>query len=171
MVTRMQKHDLSLFMTLAVLLWMVVAWYWYVCGLKGLCEFVDRDPPTPVVERVPVEDRRDEVVRGEGQERAEEVVLECPSHLSSPLRLGSENRKWEVRRLEDFLNTYEGEDVAEDGVFTPAEEAAVKRFQLKYRREVLDPWGLSVPSGYVGETTRNQINALHCALTYREEGR
>jgi hypothetical protein len=47
-----------------------------------------------------------------------------------------------------------------DAVYGPDDLAAVKRFQEKYRREILDVWGLSEATGYVGITTRLKMNFL-----------
>ena len=62
-----------------------------------------------------------------------------------------------------FLNEVEGENLAEDGVYDEADVEAVKRFQLKHRRAVLDVWNLTEPTGYVGFTTRLKMNTMLAA--------
>lgn len=59
-----------------------------------------------------------------------------------------------------FLNAYEGENLALDGSYDFDDNAAVQRFQRKYRKEVLDVWNLTEATGYVGITTRLKMNFL-----------
>jgi hypothetical protein len=48
------------------------------------------------------------------------------------------------------------------GVYDAATLDAVKKFQVKYASDVLTPWGISEPTGYVYLTTRKKINELFC---------
>ena len=66
----------------------------------------------------------------------------------------------EVKYLSLFLNEYQGESLIVDGVFDVEDLNAVNRFQIKYRRAILDVWGLTEPTGFVGLTTRLKINSL-----------
>ncbi|MDP3880871.1 MAG: peptidoglycan-binding domain-containing protein, partial [bacterium] len=65
-----------------------------------------------------------------------------------------------VLRLQIFLNTFEGENLTLNGVYDEATADAVARFQLKYRTQVLAPWGLSLPTRFVWLTTTNMINSI-----------
>jgi len=39
-------------------------------------------------------------------------------------------------------------------------EEAVKAFQLAYADTVLKPWGIALPTGFFGHTTRKQLNDI-----------
>jgi len=80
-------------------------------------------------------------------------------------RLGGvapENDPVEVRKVQHFLNIFEGANLAVDGVFDANTDAAVRAFQLKYRDDILDPWGHTASTGYVYITTRQKINEIYC---------
>lgn len=70
------------------------------------------------------------------------------------------NNAADVINVERFLNEFEGESLALDGVYSSTDNEAVKRFQRKYSREILDVWNLTEATGYVGITTRLKINFL-----------
>ncbi len=139
--------------------WSVVSWQWYTCQIKGFCttsvEQVAQLPEAPVQELTsPVQ--KDEVV-------PVAVAAECEARLNKHIKRGAANDAGEVRKLEQFLNNFQGEKLAVDGVYDDVDELAVKRFQEKYRAEVLTPWDLAEPTGFVYKTTRQQINKLYCA--------
>lgn len=174
----MQRTELALWVIAAVVLWFGVSWYWYTCSIKGFC-------PAPVVrvhdadgddEVIPVQYRNNTQVASMYNSRStsrttrvvsrEETTITCSGYLNSYIRYGNNNRTQDVERLERFLNEYENEDVDVDGFYSRADEQAVKRFQEKYRSEIMEPWGMTTPSGYVYSRTLNQINSLHCAYEY-----
>lgn len=70
------------------------------------------------------------------------------------------NQVEQVRNLQTFLNQHENENLTVDGVYGIDDNEAVKRFQRKYRREILDVWNLTEATGYVGITTRLKLNYL-----------
>ncbi len=76
------------------------------------------------------------------------------------LRYG--NRGAEVKTLQTFLNTTQGETLPLTGYFGSMTREAVKRFQKKYAAQILTPIGLSAPTGIVGNATRTVINSLAC---------
>ncbi len=90
------------------------------------------------------------------------VPFACPLYLREYIRLGRNNNPVEVRKLQAFLNVFEGEHLAITGVYTQADFEAVERFQSQYLRDVLNPWGISETTGYVFITTRLAINNVYC---------
>ncbi len=168
------------------LVWAIISWRWYVCGVKGFCGEIAtpvvvtkpafEKPDAPDVDisisDVDVTNRPDENIdsENEGTTVVSEVarILECSTYLDRHIKLGAANSATEVVKLERFLTRYEGESLEENGVYEVADEQAVKRFQEKYRSEVLEPWGLEEPTGYVFRTTRDHINRLYCAYQAQE---
>jgi peptidoglycan hydrolase-like protein with peptidoglycan-binding domain len=86
----------------------------------------------------------------------------CSDLLTKTLRYG--NSGDEVKKLQNFLNTKQGEKLPVTGYFGGMTRDAVKRFQTKYASIVLTPLGLTTPTGIVGAATRAQINTLACTL-------
>jgi|GEM_PF-361824 len=68
--------------------------------------------------------------------------------------------KDEVKRLQRFLNEIEDADIRVNGDFDADTLEAVKDFQNKYKKQVLDIWGLESASGFVGPTTRLRMNFM-----------
>jgi hypothetical protein len=86
----------------------------------------------------------------------------CP-FLSSYMRFGQANDQLEVIKLQAFLKMFEGYDyVNVTGVFDEATHQAVSAFQLKYKDEILTPWGISAPTGYAYIKTIGKINQIVC---------
>ena len=98
-------------------------------------------------------------------------VMNCSSFLSD-LSQGTSNA--EVMRLQQFLNMDPDTRVAAAGsvgsagmeteFYGPATAAAVSKFQVKYRADILSPLGLVNPTGYWGAGSRAKANAL-CSET------
>ncbi len=89
-------------------------------------------------------------------------VSTCAPYLTSYLRQGGANQSSEVSRLQTFLNSELATTLAVNGHFDGATEAAVRSFQTRYASDILTPWGLSSPTGYVYYTTQRKINERHC---------
>jgi PKD domain./Putative peptidoglycan binding domain. len=88
----------------------------------------------------------------------------CPSGnlLNAFLRIGIDNNPEQVRILQHFLNTSEGAQIAEDGIFGTSTEAAVKVLQSRHSEEILAPWGVTEATGIVYITTTRYINTVTC---------
>lgn len=96
------------------------------------------------------------------------IVPEVPhnigqcSYLNDYLKMGKNNNKEEVLKLQAFLSVIEHLDVPLTGVFDQATFDAVSDFQEKYKEDILVPWGYQSPTGYVYITTKNKINEIFC---------
>ncbi len=93
---------------------------------------------------------------------AQALAPACAEYITDYLRPGAQNKSDQVRRLQFFFRDFEGVSIATDGVFGPTTIAAVNNFQTKYESDVLGPWGMKKPSGYVYYTTRKKINEMYC---------
>jgi uncharacterized repeat protein (TIGR02543 family) len=99
---------------------------------------------------------------GEPNVPAEFDSYVCKRYLRDYIFVGNDNNPEEVKKLQEFLNE-QGEKLAVDGSYDADDIAAVKRFQEKYRDQILSPWGLTGATGVVGRTTTAKINLMSCA--------
>jgi|GEM_PF-4509800 len=85
------------------------------------------------------------------------------NYLLEYLKIGEKNNPVEVLKLQTFLKDYEGfSNLKVTGVFDQETFDAVSSFQKKYSADVLSPWGLDGPTGYVYITTKKKINEIYC---------
>lgn len=89
-------------------------------------------------------------------------ALACGVYITTFMRQGQENDPEQVKRMQGILKNFEGADVEETGVYDAKSVAAINAFQLKYADEVLTPWGIKAPTGYVFLTTRKKLNEVYC---------
>lgn len=164
---------------LAALLWALLSWRWYTCHIKGFCggdaqykvehhqdRFMydgrhqgealdlDHDGDIDVIVRS-LDAGDDELIRGK----------RCVPYLIGyllPVPEDEGNSIEDAKKLEVFLNTYDGIDLPLDGIYGINDMNAVKIFQSAYAEDILAPWGIVEPTGRVMQTTRAHINRLHC---------
>ena len=86
----------------------------------------------------------------------------CREYLLQYIKLGQPNDELEVRKLETFLNVFEGFSLPVDGVYDQQDYDAVGAFQERYFDDILKPWGHTKRTGYVYYTTRKKINEIVC---------
>lgn len=91
---------------------------------------------------------------------------ECQPYLADYLKLGAVNNPDEVKKLQVFLNNFEGAKLDVGGTFDQAAFDAVSAFQKKYSPDVLEPWTITKPTGYVYITTKKKINEIYCRKAF-----
>jgi hypothetical protein len=108
-----------------------------------------------------------EVFYEPGEVKGAEVPAPTPepaecNYLLEYIKLGADNNPIEVKKLEWFLNEFEGESLAVNGIYEQVDFDAVSRFQEKYMEDILTPWNHNKATGYVYITTKKKINELYC---------
>ena len=106
------------------------------------------------------EEISESIISSENNRPAEEDTDTC-TPIIWPLWIQRDNNIDEQEILENLL-ILEGFDVRRDGVYGLDDFEAVKDFQVRYREDILDPWGIRLPTGYVYTTTIKKINELLC---------
>ena len=66
----------------------------------------------------------------------------------------------EVEKIKRFLNNNEGTSLTVSNVYDDDLFNEVKKFQIKYKNQVLDPWGMKNASGIWYQSTRKKANDL-----------
>ncbi len=163
----------SWLLILLAIIWVVVSWNWYTCGIKGFCaeeaipavvveEEIDEeqfgfadDSPAPEPAAAPIE-----VAQAE-------PAPTCAAYLTKFIKFDTPNDPKEVQKLKRFLDEYENANITDfSGTYDEVTMNAVKTFQNKYSKDVLEgPWGIAQATGYVYKSTLAKINELYCAKT------
>jgi peptidoglycan hydrolase-like protein with peptidoglycan-binding domain len=140
--SRLSQAQIVSLIILAFIVWSLISWQWYVCGIRGLCgETLD----TPdAVFAVPT---------AEASPTAPTDL--CLPLITTPLGLSEKSATEEARRLASFLNTHYHARLALDGIFGPSDHAAVTAFQRTHNLPT---------TGEIDETTREVINREACSL-------
>lgn len=95
----------------------------------------------------------------------------CSPYLREAISWQAQNNPIEVAKLQAFLRTREGAtQVWITGQYDRVTLEAVTVFQQKYAEDILRPWGIIEPTGYVFITTRSAINNLYCGRTTAFKG-
>ncbi|MBI2120898.1 MAG: DUF5011 domain-containing protein [Parcubacteria group bacterium] len=87
-------------------------------------------------------------------------------YLREFIKFGANNNPEEVKKLQIFLNSFEGANLDATGFYDVATLHAVNSFQVKYKVDILDPWGHEAPTGFVYLTTRKQVNEIYCRAAF-----
>ncbi len=106
-------------------------------------------------------------LQGQGGTSSSPASGICPFTWTRDLKTGATGA--DVMKLQQFLNSDADTRVAASGAgsvgmetqyFGPATAAAVSKFQVKFRADILTPAGLVNPTGFFGPSTRAKANAL-----------
>lgn len=92
-------------------------------------------------------------------------VTSCDTYLTAFIRFGADNDTDQVRRLQTVLHDDEGAALDVNGVYDTPTLMATRAFQQKYAAEILTPWHLDAPTGFVYLTTRKKVNEIYCRNT------
>jgi len=169
----------TIWVLIALVLWIIFCAWWY-CKLTGQCSVKDtmvKEVPAKVVKEAPAAPVAPAPEPEPIPEPAAEVVVEekepfvCTDYIDGTLRLDrtANNAAVDAKKLEEFLNEYEGANLAVDSEYGTADEQAVRAFQEKYAAEVLTPLDLTGPTGHVLGFTRAQINKIYCEKKEAEQ--
>jgi len=90
-----------------------------------------------------------------------------PFSFQNNLKIGDNSQ--DVRQLQILLNDDASTRISDSGIGSKGQEStyfgaltqsAVMRFQAKYKKDVLDPYNVDQPTGFVGAGTRKKLNEL-----------
>ncbi len=112
----------------------------------------NNDNPDELPGDVPVQNEAGEVLSAE----------ECGKYLLEYIHIRKHNNPEEVTKLQLFLNDYMKKNLEINGVYDQPTFDTVKEFQVKEKEEVLEPWEIEEPTGYVYITTQRRINNIKC---------
>src|SRR3989344_3515928 len=123
-------------------------------------------PASPVVVAIG-NDGGGSVSAGNSASGATVVTAQECNYLLEYIRFGFQNNPTEVRKLQAFLRDFEGfQNLQVTGFYDSITFEAVKAFQMRYSKDVLEPWGLLEPTGYVYITTKKKINEIYCSKQF-----
>jgi len=88
----------------------------------------------------------------------------CTALLHGYMRMEKKNNDpAEVKKLQQFLNAELHLNLPLTGIFDAATDKAVRDFQSAHTEQILTPWHLEGPTGFVYLTTQRWINLMACA--------
>jgi len=168
--------------TITTIVWFFYSWEFYTCKIKWFCKLESKNekiinnnkilkkeisqiiekPKTDIWMVEEIEEIK-EVVKKEKIEEKIEKEIDCKDIITLPIKYWSNtNNSLEVEYLEKFLNEIEGAKLEINGIYDKEDYEEVKKFQLKYRKDILDPWWIKIPTWYVYNTTIKKINEIYC---------
>ncbi len=182
----------ALLVIILIALWIYTCWYWYTCKIKWFCpidqssqvsqeqdDWVQWSSTSPIVTiqdtqtDTPVQTTQEDAPQEqETQTETSDISTasswgiepeNCEDILTQAISLWGANDEEQVKNLENFLNRTQWESLDVDGRYSQDDFDAVKRFQEKYRQDILDPWDITSPTGYVYTTTIKKVNEVNCA--------
>lgn len=89
----------------------------------------------------------------------------CDAYLTSFIARDTQAPTDQIHRLQRFINDFTPYTIPINEAFDTNTENAVREFQREHASEILEPWGLSEPTGNVYLTTKKKINDMYCAGT------
>lgn len=137
-----RTHHIAIVL-IAFVLWSLLSWFWYVCGIKNLCTVGNTSVEVAQV-LAPIFPA----------EHAAAAETACPPYITKDIAKGVRNDPVEVRKLERLLNVLFAEALATDGLYGRNDIAAVKRYEARRFNQVV--------TGDVRGATRDAINADVC---------
>ncbi len=140
-INRLTKAQLAALILLLFVVWCLIAWRWYVCGVRDLCSH------HPLTHQVTVG-----FATAEATAPAEVV---CAPILLYSIGFEGKNSTEDLRRLAHFFNVVQKERLALDGIFGPSDEAAVLHYQYRH--------GLP-QTGSIDDTLKEMINREACEI-------
>lgn len=102
-------------------------------------------------------------VLGASSSTLPELPAGCNALLHSYMRISKKNDTAEVKKLQKFLNDEQNAGLPINGIFGKMTDAAVRKFQKAHVPQILSPWGITDPTGYVYKTTQRWINLTQCS--------
>jgi len=99
-----------------------------------------------------------EVTETESGDSSDMEDLEMCKHFKQYHRKG--DTAGEIKMIQLFLNEYYDAGLAVDGIYGSRTTAAVNKFQMLWKDEVLTPWGFTGPTGRWYQSTRNKANEV-----------
>lgn len=86
--------------------------------------------------------------------------------LSTFMKKDFNNDKVEVLKLQTFLFNQGYTDVKATGIFDDATEVAVRKFQDKYKKDIIFPYKRDKNTGFVYILTQKKINEIYCGMAF-----
>jgi uncharacterized repeat protein (TIGR01451 family) len=89
------------------------------------------------------------------------------NYLLDYLRRDFNNNPYEVTKLQLFLINLEGfTNLKVTGIYDQATIDAVNVFQMRYKDDVLTPWGHTAPTSYTYILTKKKVNEIYCKIAF-----